>query len=248
VARSGTGAIRLTGGAGFDARTRSNTPDALDRARGRAYDSRMRSRRLPLLFLLGATIVAAACQLGGSDDSAATGTIVPVPPGARGSTCVGQGAACADSAAVASYGLCVFVECQSAYAACFGAGFAGGTYTGDCADFATCVDACSACDADCVAACQSQHESSACSSCLGQQVVPCLDAAIANAKCSAPCRADAGADAAASDGSCEALATCCSRVPSVDSSTCAAAYLSAAGDSARCAEARAVYVTQGKCL
>jgi hypothetical protein len=196
------------------------------------------------VFALG---VAAACTEGAGSGST-SGPVTPVPPGASGSTCVGAGPACADSAAVTSFGACVFVECQSAYAGCFGASFASGTYVGDCAGFAACVNACSACDATCVASCQSKHESTACATCVSQQIQSCISTAVSNGKCTAPCASDAGADAAVSDGSCDALATCCGMVPSVDQATCGAAYQSAAGADAQCAEALGVYRGQGKCL
>lgn len=197
--------------------------------------------------LVGIGVAVACTQLAG-DGAGASGTArTPLPPG-TGGTCLGDAnASCADTTGIASYGACIFTQCSSAYAACFGVDYRAGSYGGACKDWVTCANACGGCDASCLAACRDKSYPAACGACVTQQIEPCISSALSAGSCSAPCPSTDGGAADASGGGCPALAVCCDSLPAERGTDCATAFNAANGLDSACSDTLATYRSAGSC-
>ena len=112
-----------------------------------------------------------------------------------------------------SYTSCVETSCTTQLKACYGAGYAGGNYSGGaCSAYVTCTQAC-ACNSTCIQACSQTAE---CSTCLttwemcaqnacATQFNQCLSAAL---------------DAGPGSHTCADLSACCAQQPANMQSDC----------------------------
>jgi hypothetical protein len=216
--------------------------------------------RLLSPFLSGtvlACLVGACLDFGGGSGGSTAGggntAPIPLPPNGGATDCLDEpSASCADTTSIETYGACVLGQCDSAYGECFGPGYASGLYGGDCADWATCVSACVACDATCLASCKQQHATRVCTLCMTQKVQPCVATAARTGQCAVPCSVDAGATGTspgydAGGVACAALRTCCFQLPLEDSTSCQTALAQAGGVDASCSYVLSSYQAAGQC-
>src|SRR5262249_17659749 len=135
---------------------------------------------------------------------------------------------------------CQTTSCDSQTAACLGAGYKSGTFTGPCADFINCTCMCGASDLTCLQACQPKY-SSACMSCS-----TALDACVQQS-CGSVCGGSSAPPdmATSASGNCAALATCCGQIPAGQQPGCTAVVGN--GNDAQCAAALSGYRAAHEC-
>jgi hypothetical protein len=214
-------------------------------------------RGLVLAACLGACIQLGSGGGGGGSTSGGGDTSpIPLPPSGGAVACLAEGSGCTNADATQTYAACVLAQCDTAYAACFGAGARSGAFDGDCKDWGVCASACVGCDATCLAGCEQQHVTPTCGECIAQQLQPCVSVAVHTGQCAAPCSrlGDAGASTSGTDagagagsGACLALTTCCNALPQEDATRCQTSLTEANDVDAACTNVLATYKASGNC-
>jgi hypothetical protein len=154
----------------------------------------MNSARFLTVFALaaGAGFIAANC--GGSDSSSNNNNLYCGSPGSGACT----------SEQVKPYSDCIQGKCDSAFTACYGAGYKTGSFSGPCGTLITCQSKCGCNDSACRAACG--QPSAECQTC-GVSLGTC----VASSGCTFP--TCGGADAGGGGGTtCADLKKCCDSI------------------------------------
>ncbi len=117
----------------------------------------MRNSQLLIGLVFAASLGLALGSCGSSSSTNSDGST-----SGTGKLCPGTTGTCTQ-AEIETYDNCVYGQCGSAVAACYGTGYQSGSYSGPCASYATCAAKCGCTDSACKTACG--QPSTDCSTC-----------------------------------------------------------------------------------
>ena len=202
-------------------------------------------RRAPLMRNAAFCLVLMSVLSCGDGQKAAAPPSAPLPAVSGGHSCTTEKSDC-PQASIDKYSTCVVTTCDSTYKACFGDGYASGTFGGPCKELLGCAMVCASCDQACIQKCSDQFLVGTCKDCITGPLTTCVVSAITDGKCALPCvKVGSG---------CAGLSTCCNSMVGQDKTDCLKvldAYKNlplGAGDTSCDAALTSVYKPAGKCI